>query len=417
MDALDWKLPEMNGRDGSHVAPSTEMHTTTRDAEPFVSNLAQKETATGRACDKQTTVAWQGGRNVSTGPLDGRFLVTYPSGGRQTWVRKQSQKELLDPLGIAVGDGGVPSDAQALDAVDRVQELEEDAVSEEDRDAAVRWVDASDLLLSGDESEESGGCMDKGDYFTVSLSECGDRDSTGAGSDRSPTSLSPTASVLGSSLRPQMEQEAVSLLQRSSSGSLEKDPADHEVTAGMHVKLLGSDGGDGRVEPLVPAVEAQRNVLAAVGIQQVDMRELKALFTEKEVWETIKEMPGDRAPGPDGFIGAFYQRAWPVINPDIMACLLKLGVGDGRGFARLNRALITLIPKKQDAMEIEDYRPISLVHSFAKLFSKLVANQLRSRLGEVVSANQSAFVKGRCLHDNFMLVRQVARKINPRMQT
>ncbi|KAM0834673.1 hypothetical protein ACQ4PT_063446 [Festuca glaucescens] len=253
MDALDWKLPEMNGRDGSHVAPSTEMHTTTRDAEPFISNSAQKETATGRACDKQTTVAWQGGRNVSTGPLDGRFLVTYPSGGRQTWVRKQSQKELLDPLGIAVGDGGVPSDMQALDAVDRVQELEEDAVSEEDRDAAVRWVDASDLLLSGDESEESGGCMDKGDYFTVSLSECGDRDNTGAGSDRSPTSLSPTASVSGSSLRPQMEQEAVSLLQRSSSGSLEKDPADHE--------LLGSDGGDGRVEPLVPTVEAQQNVL------------------------------------------------------------------------------------------------------------------------------------------------------------
>jgi hypothetical protein len=141
------------------------------------------------------------------------------------------------------------------------------------------------------------------------------------------------------------------------------------------------------------------------------------LFTEREVWEMIKEMPGDRAPGPDGFIGTFYQRAWTVIKPDIMACIWKLGVGDGRGFARLNRALITLIPTKQDAMETGDYRPISLVHSFAKLFSKLVANRLRSRLGEVVSANQSAFVKGRCLHDNFLLVRQVARKINQRRQT
>ncbi|KAM0907037.1 hypothetical protein ACQ4PT_016377 [Festuca glaucescens] len=53
----------------------------------------------------------------------------------------------------------------------------------------------------------------------------------------------------------------------------------------------------------------------------------------KEVWETIKDMPSDHTPGPDGFIGAFYQRAWPVIKPDIMACLTKLGVGDGRGFA------------------------------------------------------------------------------------
>jgi hypothetical protein len=94
--------------------------------------------------------------------------------------------------------------------------------------------------------------------------------------------------------------------------------------------------------------------------------------------------------------------------------MLKLGVGDGRGFARLNRALITLIPKKQDAVQIGDYRPISLVHSFAKLFSKVVANRLRLRLGDIVSTNQSAFVKHRCLHDNFVLVRQVARRINQR---
>jgi hypothetical protein len=156
--------------------------------------------------------------------------------------------------------------------------------------------------------------------------------------------------------------------------------------------------------------------LEALDIQQHDLQELEAIFTEREVWETIKEMPADRAPGHDGFIGSFYQRAWPVIKADVMVGLLKLGVGDGRGFARLNKALITLIPKKQEAMEIGDYRPISLVHSFSKLFSKVVANRLRRRLPDLVSANQSAFVKRRCLHDNFLLVRQVARRINQRKQ-
>jgi hypothetical protein len=100
-----------------------------------------------------------------------------------------------------------------------------------------------------------------------------------------------------------------------------------------------------------------------------------------------------------------------------MAALLKLAVGDGRGFDKLNRALITMIPKKKEAEEIGDYRPISLVHSFSKLFSKIVANRLRERLPELVSTNQSAFVKGRSLHDNFILVRQVARRINQRRKT
>jgi hypothetical protein len=125
----------------------------------------------------------------------------------------------------------------------------------------------------------------------------------------------------------------------------------------------------------------------------------------------------NRAPGLDGFIGAFFQKAWSVIKHDIMAGILKLGVWDGRGFARLNRALITLIPKKQDAEFIGDFRPISLVHIFSKLFSKILANRMRRRMGEIISANKSSFIKSHCLQDNFVLVRQVARKINSRRKT
>jgi exonuclease III len=135
--------------------------------------------------------------------------------------------------------------------------------------------------------------------------------------------------------------------------------------------------------------------LDMLDIQEHDLQDLGALFTEEEVWGIIKEMPSDKAPGPDGFIGAFYKRAWPTIKPEIMAAVTKLYVGDGRAFGRLNRALITLVPKKQGAEEVGDFRPISLVHSFAKLFSKLIANRLRPRMESLVSANQSAFIKGR----------------------
>ncbi|KAM0830041.1 hypothetical protein ACQ4PT_066474 [Festuca glaucescens] len=140
------------------------------------------------------------------------------------------------------------------------------------------------------------------------------------------------------------------------------------------------------------------------------------MFSEEEVWGVIKELPPDRAPGPDGFVGAVYQRAWGTIKPEIMAAILKLYVGDGRSFGKLNRALITLVPKKQDAEEVGDYRPISLVHSFAKLVSKILANCLRPKMEILVSHNQSAIIKGRNLHDNFMLVRQLARKINTRRE-
>ena len=127
-------------------------------------------------------------------------------------------------------------------------------------------------------------------------------------------------------------------------------------------------------------------------------------FTEEEVWATIKTLPSDKAPGPDGFTGRFYKECWPVIKDDIMEALRVIQEGDGRKLHLLNSAFLILIPKKPDAVEVKDFRPISLVHSFAKLVTKILANRLAPRLNSLVSTNQSAFVRGRCIHDNFLLV-------------
>jgi hypothetical protein len=64
-------------------------------------------------------------------------------------------------------------------------------------------------------------------------------------------------------------------------------------------------------------------------------------------------------------------------------------------FGILNSAYVILLPKKDDAEQPKDFRPISLVHSFAKLVTKLLANPLAPKLQEMISPIQSAFIKGR----------------------
>jgi hypothetical protein len=56
-------------------------------------------------------------------------------------------------------------------------------------------------------------------------------------------------------------------------------------------------------------------------------------------------------------------------------------------------------------VDLKEFRPISLVHSFAKLVAKLLAIRLSPRMPELVSGNQSVFIRGRCIHDNFVLER------------
>jgi len=156
--------------------------------------------------------------------------------------------------------------------------------------------------------------------------------------------------------------------------------------------------------------------LEELNLSQIDLADLELPFSEDEVWNTIKHLPLDKALGPDGYTGRFYKICWPVIKPDLMAAISAVQRGNFRNMQLLNSALLTLLPKKDDASSVKDFRPISLIHSFAKLVTKLLANRLAGRLSELVSSNQSAFVKGRCIHDNFLLVQQTARFLHQQKQ-
>ena len=61
----------------------------------------------------------------------------------------------------------------------------------------------------------------------------------------------------------------------------------------------------------------------------------------------------------------------------------------------LNATFVTLILKKQNAVNIQDFRPISLIGSVYKILSKVLANWLRKVLDGLVSESQNAFVGGR----------------------
>lgn len=57
-----------------------------------------------------------------------------------------------------------------------------------------------------------------------------------------------------------------------------------------------------------------------LNLPRYDLEALDFPFSE-EVWNTIKDLPADKAPGLDGFTGRFYKSCWAIIKDDIMAAL------------------------------------------------------------------------------------------------
>ena len=112
--------------------------------------------------------------------------------------------------------------------------------------------------------------------------------------------------------------------------------------------------------------------LDELDIASHNLTTLKVPITD-EVWKTISGLPSDKVP---------VQMVSQVVSTKCVGLRLRRyhgcnigGLGQFRNFELLNSAYITLLPKKDGAEKVHDFRPISLVHSFAKLITKILANR------------------------------------------
>ena len=66
-----------------------------------------------------------------------------------------------------------------------------------------------------------------------------------------------------------------------------------------------------------------------------------------------------------------------------------------------------MIPKESDADIIQKFRPIALTNCSFKIFAKCLANQLGDIGDEIISPNQTAFIKGRYIVESVVTAHEI----------
>ncbi|XP_057811358.1 uncharacterized protein LOC131025575 [Salvia miltiorrhiza] len=116
-----------------------------------------------------------------------------------------------------------------------------------------------------------------------------------------------------------------------------------------------------RVLPSLPADFVARKLTTE------DKEWLIRPFQEEELKEAIWLCDGSKSPGPDGFNLNFWKTSWEIIKDDLIQ-VMKDFHKNGKIPRGCNSSFIVLIPKKEEASSIDEFRPIlSLVVSIKSL--------------------------------------------------
>ena len=130
------------------------------------------------------------------------------------------------------------------------------------------------------------------------------------------------------------------------------------------------------------------NIKPLTGFDQL-MANLTVYFSLDEIWDAIVSLKNGRSPGPDGITIEFYKAVWSIIKHDLRYVLNSF-LDRCRIPAKCKAGFMTLTPKKEPHNDVENRRPITLLNTDYKIFTKMIVKRLDPLLKEIIHSSQYA---------------------------
>lgn len=126
----------------------------------------------------------------------------------------------------------------------------------------------------------------------------------------------------------------------------------------------------------------------------------------KECEEALSCMKMDKSPGSDGLTVEFYKAFWNKIGNTVLRALNSC-YSRGELSTSQRKGIISLIYKKNDPLNLRNWRPITLLNTDYKIAAHALASRIKPLMPKIISTDQNGYIKNRFIGYNIRLIQDV----------
>ena len=139
-------------------------------------------------------------------------------------------------------------------------------------------------------------------------------------------------------------------------------------------------------------------------LSETESEKLEGLLSYAEISDTLLHMKNDKSPGLSGFSADFFKVFWKQLGYFVLRSL-NYGYQMGNLSITQKQGIITCIPKENKPKQfLKNWRPLTLLDTVYKIASGSIAKRLKLVLPDLISNDQTGFLKGRFIGENTRLI-------------
>ncbi|KAH0701659.1 hypothetical protein KY285_015937 [Solanum tuberosum] len=127
---------------------------------------------------------------------------------------------------------------------------------------------------------------------------------------------------------------------------------------------------------------------------------------DQEIWDGLKGITDDKAPGIDGYTACVFKKTWQAVKEDVYSAV-KDFFKTGTICKIINCTTITLVPKIPNPVTVKGFRPIACYTVLYKIIAKVMATSMQKIMPSIICEAQAGFIPGRRICDNIILAQEL----------